>query len=275
MIRLNRNCSQTIRVAVPATSLRPNRSLIRVVTGELTDPRSMATSAKQIREASLSRSQQGVCRRTEKFMAVRIATGAIGQMLPTGRRGGASQPIGRWNSTPVPAPTVSAQQGKGVGKRGFLDADKKGFLRSGRSLIQTIGRAARNLNGKAIFYADRIAGSMERAWPRPRIGESDSSNTMLRMASPRRASRRRWPISWRVRWCRARAANVDSSAGPTPRGRRPGPSPQSRPCRESLNLMHQARAHARALEFEEGARTRDQICRLKEHGRGLVDPLPA
>ena len=45
----------------------------------------------------------------------------------------------------------------------ILDADKEGFLRSERSLIQTIGRAARNLDGKAILYADRITGSMERA----------------------------------------------------------------------------------------------------------------
>ncbi|WP_028669601.1 excinuclease ABC subunit UvrB [Saccharospirillum impatiens] len=45
----------------------------------------------------------------------------------------------------------------------ILDADKEGFLRSERSLIQTIGRAARNLNGKAILYADRMTGSMERA----------------------------------------------------------------------------------------------------------------
>ncbi|HAS61955.1 MAG TPA: excinuclease ABC subunit B [Vibrio sp.] len=45
----------------------------------------------------------------------------------------------------------------------ILDADKEGFLRSERSLIQTIGRAARNINGKAILYGDRITGSMERA----------------------------------------------------------------------------------------------------------------
>ncbi len=45
----------------------------------------------------------------------------------------------------------------------ILDADKEGFLRSERSLIQTMGRAARNVNGKAILYADRITGSMERA----------------------------------------------------------------------------------------------------------------
>ncbi|MGO1329507.1 MAG: excinuclease ABC subunit UvrB, partial [Idiomarina loihiensis] len=45
----------------------------------------------------------------------------------------------------------------------ILDADKEGFLRSDRSLIQTIGRAARNVNGRAILYADRITGSMQRA----------------------------------------------------------------------------------------------------------------
>src|SRR3712207_6158558 len=45
----------------------------------------------------------------------------------------------------------------------ILDADKEGFLRAERSLIQTIGRAARNLNGKAILYADRITDSMRRA----------------------------------------------------------------------------------------------------------------
>ena len=45
----------------------------------------------------------------------------------------------------------------------ILDADKEGFLRSERSLIQTIGRAARNLNGQAILYADRVTDSMARA----------------------------------------------------------------------------------------------------------------
>jgi excinuclease ABC subunit B len=45
----------------------------------------------------------------------------------------------------------------------ILDADKEGFLRSETSMIQTIGRAARNVNGRAILYADRITGSMQRA----------------------------------------------------------------------------------------------------------------
>ena len=45
----------------------------------------------------------------------------------------------------------------------ILDADKEGFLRSGDSLIQTIGRAARHINGRAILYADRVTDSMKRA----------------------------------------------------------------------------------------------------------------
>jgi len=45
----------------------------------------------------------------------------------------------------------------------IFDADKEGFLRSDRSLIQTMGRAARNINGKAILYADKVTGSMRRA----------------------------------------------------------------------------------------------------------------
>src|SRR6185436_331752 len=44
----------------------------------------------------------------------------------------------------------------------ILDADQEGFLRSDRSLIQTVGRAARNIGGRAIFYADRMTGSMQR-----------------------------------------------------------------------------------------------------------------
>ena len=57
----------------------------------------------------------------------------------------------------------------------ILDADKEGFLRSERSLIQTIGRAARNLNGRAILYADRITGSMQRA-----MDETDRRRTKQR-----------------------------------------------------------------------------------------------
>ena len=73
----------------------------------------------------------------------------------------------------------------------ILDADKEGFLRSERSLIQTIGRAARNLNGRAILYADQVTDSMKLA-----IGETERRRvkqwrTTWRWASRRAASSRR------------------------------------------------------------------------------------
>ena len=64
----------------------------------------------------------------------------------------------------------------------ILDADKEGFLRSETSLIQTIGRAARNIDGRVILYADGITGSMERA-----MAETD-----------RAGARSRRPIIWRT-----------------------------------------------------------------------------
>ena len=57
----------------------------------------------------------------------------------------------------------------------ILDADKEGFLRSDRSLIQTIGRAARNINGKAILYADEITGSIKRT-----IDETEKKKKQLK-----------------------------------------------------------------------------------------------
>ena len=70
----------------------------------------------------------------------------------------------------------------------ILDADKEGFLRSGGSLIQTVGRAARNVNGKAIMYADKMTDSMQHA-----ISETDRRRGFRRpttgnTASPRHRS---------------------------------------------------------------------------------------
>ena len=67
----------------------------------------------------------------------------------------------------------------------ILDADKEGFLRSDGSLIQTIGRAARNVNGRAILYADRMTGSMQRA-----IDETDRRRNSRSSTTPSTASRR-------------------------------------------------------------------------------------
>ena len=82
----------------------------------------------------------------------------------------------------------------------ILDADKEGFLRSEGSLIQTIGRAARNVNGRAILYADRITGSIERATGRDAAPARQAARVQRACTASRRAaSARRWPTSWKAR----------------------------------------------------------------------------
>jgi len=142
----------------------------------------------------------------------------------------------------------------------ILDADKEGFLRSERSLIQTIGRAARNLNGKAILYADVMTDSMQRA-----IGETERR--------------------------RAKQLNFNAEHGITPRSvtkrikeliegvysDKPGRDDQKLTVEtdfETLSekdlskritlLEKQMLEHARNLEFEKAARLRDQLATLKE-----------
>ncbi len=145
----------------------------------------------------------------------------------------------------------------------ILDADKEGFLRSDRSLIQTIGRAARNVRGKAILYADRITGSMKRA-----IDETDRRRQSRWSTTPRTASRRkRWrgsPTSWKaqrgaVPSARARSARrARSPSRPTtPRCRRPARG-------RLKKLEAQMYKHAQNLEFEDAARLRDELNRLRE-----------
>ena len=85
----------------------------------------------------------------------------------------------------------------------IFDADKEGFLRSERSLIQTIGRAARNLNGMAILYADRRTGAISGA-----LGETDRRRARQiefnrEHGIEPRAYKRRCPTSWKARWCGA------------------------------------------------------------------------
>ena len=64
----------------------------------------------------------------------------------------------------------------------ILDADKEGFLRAEKSLIQTIGRAARHLNGRAILYADNITGSMKKPLMKRSVAELSNKPTMRQMA---------------------------------------------------------------------------------------------
>ena len=147
----------------------------------------------------------------------------------------------------------------------ILDADKEGFLRSESALIQTIGRAARNVNGKAILYADEITGSMERA-----IGETNRrrekqmafnaehgitpKSITKKVADIMEGAYPGAPMSAR-RYARV-AEEVGEYAGLTPQQ-------MARKVREMEKQMHK---HASNLEFEEAARIRDQIKHLRENG---------
>src|SRR5690606_37706317 len=138
-----------------------------------------------------------------------------------------------------------------------LDADKEGFLRSEGSLIQTIGRAARNVNGKAILYADRITGSMQRA--------IDETNR-------RRAKQIAFNEAHGIKPQTIRKAVQDIMEGaravPRGRGRAARTEPKSREYarmkpEEVLARVQQLEKkmyqHARDLEFEQAAKLRDEI----------------
>ncbi len=153
----------------------------------------------------------------------------------------------------------------------ILDADKEGFLRSERSLIQTIGRAARHLNGKAILYADRMTGSMERA-----IGETDrrrSKQEAFNLANgivPQSVARGVSDIL--ETYAGHSAAHGARSSKRAGKGERPGA------VRALDQLLHDPKAlaqriaslekammeKARNLEFEEAARLRDEMHQLRE-----------
>jgi excinuclease ABC subunit B len=147
----------------------------------------------------------------------------------------------------------------------ILDADKEGFLRSERSLIQTIGRAARNLNGKAILYADRITGSMERA-----IGETDRRRKkQIEFNSEHGIT----PKGVRKKIADIMEGAYASSNAATPEHFAKVAEEQIEYARISpadaekqVELMEQQMyEHARNLEFEEAARLRDEINKLREH----------
>jgi excinuclease ABC subunit B len=78
----------------------------------------------------------------------------------------------------------------------IMDADKEGFLRSERSLVQTIGRAARNAEGKVILYADTITRSMEKPWVKPIADGPSRLNTIKSTASLQRALKRPFKMVW-------------------------------------------------------------------------------
>ena len=143
----------------------------------------------------------------------------------------------------------------------ILDADKEGFLRSTGALIQTIGRAARNVNGRAILYADRVTGSMERA-----LAETER----------RRQKQIAYNVEHGITPTSIRKAVTDvmegaRSAAPVP-GRKKVAEEHAlykhlspaQLAKRMQKLEKQMFKHARDLEFEEAARLRDEIERLRK-----------
>ncbi len=139
----------------------------------------------------------------------------------------------------------------------ILDADKEGFLRSERSLIQTIGRAARNLNGKAILYADRMTDSMHRA-----ISETE------RRRNKQIAFNEEHGITPRgVNKAVRELIDGVVSSDPTASLREEVPEAlikdEKAAAREIKRLEKEMMDHARNLEFEQAAAARDKLQRLK------------
>ncbi len=149
----------------------------------------------------------------------------------------------------------------------ILDADKEGFLRSERSLIQTIGRAARNVHGTAILYADAVTGSMKRA-----IGETERRR-LKQLAFNEEHGITPATIVKQV-------ADIMEAAYPAPGKRRRKVAEDAarydtmtpeQLVKRAAKLEKQMLKHARDLEFEEAARLRDEIQRIREEGLGFPD----
>ena len=146
----------------------------------------------------------------------------------------------------------------------ILDADKEGFLRSETSLIQTIGRAARNVEGKVILYADRITGSMERALNETnRRREKQEAYNLEHGITPQTIKRDISDILKDV-------SNRDSVMVDT--GDADTPHLVGHNLRAYIEeLEGRMRKAAADLEFEEAARLRDEIRKLEDDELGLPD----
>lgn len=148
----------------------------------------------------------------------------------------------------------------------ILDADKEGFLRSDRSLIQTIGRAARNLNGKAILYADRITGSMQRAMDETeRRREKQLTFNKEHNITPKGVTKQIADImEGAIPGRRAKQTRKATEVKPVPHLDTTTLDPKQL-AKELKALEQQMFEHAKNLEFEEAAAVRDRINQLKEN----------
>ena len=147
----------------------------------------------------------------------------------------------------------------------ILDADKEGFLRSERSLIQTIGRAARNLSGKAILYADRMTESMKKA-----IGETERrrakqvAHNEAHGIIPRGVFKQ---VRDLIDGVYSEKAGKEAQAREIQKARIEDMSERD-VAKEIKRLEKLMMEHARNLEFENAARVRDQLASLREQAFG-------
>ena len=141
----------------------------------------------------------------------------------------------------------------------ILDADKEGFLRSETSLIQTIGRAARNLGGQVIMYADRITGSMERA-----IDETSRRRT-IQTAYNVEHGITPYTVNKAVREViEAKRIAEQKSYYNVSRTRDLATLPLDQLMSALADIEKEMKQAARALEFERAAELRDELSRLKK-----------
>ncbi len=153
----------------------------------------------------------------------------------------------------------------------ILDADKEGFLRSERSLIQTIGRAARNLSGKAILYGDRITGSMQRAIDETeRRRAKQAEHNELHGITPKGLNKSiadimegAGGVGGRGRRRAERPGEKAAEEAEQYRAKVGGRSPQEL-LKEVARLEDEMYKAASELDFEAAARLRDEISDLKE-----------
>jgi excinuclease ABC subunit B len=157
----------------------------------------------------------------------------------------------------------------------ILDADKEGFLRAERSLIQTIGRAARNINGRAILYADRITGSMRKAMDETeRRRTRQIAHNLAHGITPRGIVKQ---VRDLIDGVYSEKAGKEAQQQEMQRALVQELSEKDVP-KEIKRLEKLMLEHARNLEFEKAARVRDQLAALRAHvfggpGHDNVVPL--
>jgi len=144
----------------------------------------------------------------------------------------------------------------------ILDADKEGFLRSERSLIQTIGRAARHINGSAILYADKVTDSIKRA-----IGETDRRRAKQVSYNEEHGITPKGVVK-RIKDLIDGVYEAEDSEAAEDAVRYEAMS-EKQLSREIKVLEKKMLQHARNLEFEEAARVRDQLGELKKRVFGV------